>query len=133
MWSLNLGFQIYLCTNFHKDQEGDRFFSATVCDDEIFASCHCDKCELVKVLAILLLLIFDYQLVLPFDFLTFNKIFVVDYATSNMIVEQYVCCWLRDNAIECWLSTNLLSPIQQHCQTFNIECPTINQLTYSVL
>ena len=37
---------------------------------------------------------FDYQLVLPFDFLTFNKIFAVDYATINMIVELSTICFL---------------------------------------
>ena len=49
MWSLNSG-----CSNLplyqfsqRSEEEEDRFFSATVRDDEIFASCHCDKCELV--------------------------------------------------------------------------------------
>ena len=85
---------------FSQRSEGDRFFSATLCDEEIFASCHCDKCELVKVIVIRLLLIFDYQLVLPFDFLTFNKIFVVDYATMPLNVDiQRVYCRTFNNIV----------------------------------
>ena len=159
MWSLNCDFKDTLY-QFSQRSEVRQVFSATVCDNEIFASCHCDKCELVSCelakIAIRLLLInkvsiqFDYQLVLPFDFLTFNKIFAVDYTTINMIgehsticlllitrqsiwlsnIQQYGCCWLRDNTIECWHSTRLLSHIQQHCQTFNVECQTIYPLTY---